>query len=254
MNEIAIKDPYNEYPDIISYDKHNPTLYSPYADYNLSFYQTRESLQDVDTYRNFLKNAERRFRASREYKAYKAYLIEYIGIDRCQVFGNITVDDAEVELHHNVLGLLDICVLISSHILNTIGFISTFDLVQLLIQEHWANRVGITFLSKTAHQMFTTGYDSYIPPEQTFGRWWELLDRYKYGITYNIAQKIIQYNNKYAKDYQSTVRIMQNDEILGYAWANEYGEPIEQIGLEIPMIEKGDNQWNSDFQYSDQYY
>lgn len=221
---VVIKDIYNEYPDIILYDPHNPTLRSPYAEFDLCFYQTRETMMDVERYQQFINNAERRFRASKEYKAYKSYLIEYIGITRCQVFGNVTVEDATVELHHNVIGLRDICILISSHILNTVGVISTFDLIQLLIMEHWANRVGVTFLSKTAHQIYTNTYDGYIPPEQTFGKWWELLERYKYGITYGIANSIINYINKFKDHMPSTVDILQNDEILSYAWANEYGE------------------------------
>ena len=44
------------------------------------------------------KNAESMFRASAAYKLYKSYLIEYLGINRCQVFGNVTVDDAKREL------------------------------------------------------------------------------------------------------------------------------------------------------------
>ena len=91
MNELSvINQEYNQYPDIISFDDKNPTVRSPYAVTDLLFYQTRESLQDIDLFRNFIRNAEMRFRSSREYKAYKAYLIEYLGINRCQVFGNIT--------------------------------------------------------------------------------------------------------------------------------------------------------------------
>ena len=131
--------------------------------------------------------------------------------------------------------LFDICLLISSHVVNTIGYISTFDLIQLLIQEHYNNRVGVTFLSKTAHQIFTNDDDGYIPPEQTFGKWWELLSIYKYGITFNIANKVISYINKYNKHFQGSINIMQNEEIMRFAWANEYGEEVNNIGLAIPM-------------------
>ena len=245
MNEIAVRNNYNPYPSVITFNDSNPTIRSPYATLDLQFYQTKETLMDVDTYRNFLKNAESRFRASREYKAYKHYLMD-MGMDRCQIMGNITSEGAEIELHHNVLGLFDICLLISSHIINTVGVISTFDLVQLLIQEHWANRVGITFLSKTAHQMYTNDPDGYIPPEQTFGRWWELLDRYRYGITFDIANKIIKYIQKYQDNLPTSIRIPQQEEILSFAHYNEYGWPQEQCGylpnndeFNQPVIESG---------------
>jgi hypothetical protein len=236
MNEVIIKDEYNTYPSIISYDKKNPTLHSPYAEMDLPFYQTKDTLMDVDTYRRFLKNAESRFRASKEYKAYKSYLIESLGIDRCQIFGNITIEDADIELHHNVLGLFDICLLISSHVINTVGVISTFDLIELLIQEHYNNRVGITFLSKTAHEIFTNDPNAYIPPEMTFGKWWELLSIYKYGITYDIANKIIDYLNKYSQDMPTSINIPQQEEILSWCYFNEYGCPESDCG-EIPIVD-----------------
>ena len=230
MNELIIHKDYNPYPDIISFDDKNPTLRSPYSPIDLMFYQTRDTFMDVDVYRNFLRNAETRFRASKEYKAYKAYLIEYLGIDRCQIFGNITIDDADIELHHNIIGLFDICLLISSHIINTVGIITTFDLIQLLIEEHWQNRVGITFLSKTAHQMYTNDADGYIPPEMTFGKWWELLYKYKYGITYDIASKIIKYLDKYQHKLPTSVNIPQQEQILSFASYNEYGWDSNDCG------------------------
>ena len=85
MSELAINNKYNLYPDIISYDQNNPSLRSPYSEYDLPFYQTKETLMDVDVYRRFLKSVEAAFRASKEYKAYKSYVMEYIGSDRCQI-------------------------------------------------------------------------------------------------------------------------------------------------------------------------
>jgi len=231
MNDIIIRNEHNNYPDVIAYDKNNPTLHSPNAEFDLPFYQTKETLLDVDVYRRFLKNVESTFRASKEYKAYKAYIMEYLGSDRCQVFGNISSEDATIELHHNVLGLFDIALLISSHIINTVGIISSFDLVQLLIMEHLENRVGLTMLSKTAHQTFTNDPEGFIPPEQTFGRWWELLAKYRYGITLSIANKVINYIKKYEKGMPNSINIMQQEEILSYAWANEYGESYDKLGF-----------------------
>ena len=69
-SELQINHEYNQYPNIITYDDKNPCVRSPYASFDLFFYQTKESFQDIDTFRNFLKNAESRFRASKEYKAY----------------------------------------------------------------------------------------------------------------------------------------------------------------------------------------
>ena len=235
MNEVMIRPEFNNYPSIITYDKNNPSLHSPYCEFDLFFAQTRETLQDIDTFRYFLKNAESRFRASKEYKAYKNYLMQ-MGMNRCQEFGNITDEDADIELHHNVLGLFDICILITYHIINTVGKITTFDLIQLLIQEHYNNRVGCTFLSKTAHQVYTADSEGYIPPEMTFGKWWELLTEYKYGITYEIANKVIRYLKRYKDQMPLSINLPQQEQILSFARFNEYGTPVEEIGG-LPMDE-----------------
>ena len=234
MNELVVQNEYNVYPEVIQFEEKNPTLRSPYAPNDLPFYQTRETLMDVDTFRNFLKNAESRFRASKEYKAYKSYLIESLGIDRCQIFGNVTVEDADIELHHNVLGLFDICLLITLHIVNTVGVITTFDLIQLLIQEHNNNRVGVTFLSKTAHQIFTNDPNGYIPPNMTFGKWWELLSIYRYGITYDLANKVIRYIQRSQNNENISINLQLQDTILSYANFNDYGMAIKDCG-EIPL-------------------
>ena len=244
MNEIMVRDEYNLYPEIISFNKDNPTVHSPYSEVDIYFYQTLETLQDIDTFRNFLKNAESRFRASKEYKAYKSYLMN-MGINRCQEFGNITDEDATIELHHNVLGLFDICLLLTYHTINTVGCITTFDLIQMLIQEHYNNRVGVTFLSKTAHQIYTADPNGYIPPSQTFGKWWELLAAYKYGITFDIAYNVINYLKKYQNQMPVSINLEQQEEILSWASYNTYGEPMSNL----PAIYNNQNQGEEYYEY-----
>jgi hypothetical protein len=129
--------------------------------------------------------------------------------------------------------------LIASHVINTVGVISTFDLIQLLIQEHWNNRVGVTFLSETAHQIYTNDPNGYIPPEMTFGAWWELLSNYKYGITYELANKVIKYIKNYQDRLPASINIELQDQILNYSMFNEYGWPENDCG-ELPMNIRGE--------------
>lgn len=237
--------------EVITFDANNPSLRCSNSALDLPFYQTKETLSDPETYRNFIKNAESRFRRSKEYTAYKAYLMG-MGFDHCQIMGNIESDQGvDIELHHNILNLFDIFILICEHVLNTVGKISSFDLIQLVINEHFANRVGCCFLSTTAHQMFTDDSESYIPPDMTFGKWWELLAKYRYGITFDIANKINRYINKYQNNLPTTIQIMHQEEILNFAYYNEYGVPITKSNIEpyktisntqYPRIEGGNEQ------------
>lgn len=191
MDKSILKD--NEFPDIsLSNETVNPTLMSPNHEFALSFYQTKDTLIDTELYRNFLKNAIGTFRRSILYKHYKGYLYE-LGLDRCQMMGNITADMATIEMHHNMLTIFDIALIISEHILNVYGKISTFDLVELLGQEHKNNRVQLVMLSLTAHQLYHNNDDFYIHPSMTIGDWAKFLELYQYGITQDIAFKILFY-------------------------------------------------------------
>lgn len=241
-NNVTIIQPsYNMYPEIITISNNNAIVRSPFSTEDLYFEMTRETMIDPDRFRSFIKSAESSFRASREYKAYKSFLLENT-TNRCQIMGNITNEDAEIELHHNVLGLFDICILITLHVLNTVGKITTFDLIELLSLEHFNNRVGVVFLSETAHQIFTADPDGYIGPEYTIGKWWELLSLYKYGITYDIANKVIRYLKKAQENTSTSIEIPKYEEMLSYAYFNEYGMPPAECGA-IPMIETENNKF-----------
>ena len=186
----------NEFPDIcLTNETLNPTLISPNQEFSISFYQTKETLQDPEIYRNFLKNAIGTFRRSATYTHYKAYLCN-LGLDRCQMMGNINSEMATIEMHHNMLTIYDIAIIISEHILNTYGKISTFDLVELLGQEHKNNRIQIVMLSLTAHQLYHNDDDFFIHPSMCIGDWTKFLELYQYGITQDIAFKILFYLKK----------------------------------------------------------
>lgn len=176
----------------------NPTLTSPNCLFELPFKQTRETLLDVESYKSFLDNAMSTFRHSKSYRNYKSFLIE-IGMDRCQVHGNITVDmiGAEnIEMHHNMLTLFDIAIILTEHTLNTTGSITTFDLVKMLKDEHKAHRVQLVMLTKTPHELYHDNSEFFIHPSMCIGKWWEFLYMYRDGITREIAEKIIRYLNK----------------------------------------------------------
>lgn len=187
---------YNPLPGIESYrERMNPCLSSPNSTYSIGFYQTRESLLDIDTYRSFLKNCEARFRHSATYSNYKGFLIG-LGLDRCQVHGFINADmeGVSIEMHHAILTLFDICLMISEHLLNTVGFVSTFDVVQILKEEHKANNIPLVMLSKTPHQLYHNDSSQFfIHPSMCFGKWPILIEKYRMGLTQDVSFKLLRY-------------------------------------------------------------
>lgn len=187
---------YNPVPGIETYQENqNPVVNSPYSTFSISFYQTRESLMDIDTYRSFLKNCESRFRHSVTYSNYKGFLIG-LGLDRCQVHGfiNTNMEGVDIEMHHAILTLFDICLMITEHLLNTVGYVTTFDVVQALKEEHKANNIALVMLSKTPHQLYHANSGQfYIHPKMCFGNWPRLIEKYKDGLTQDVAFKLLYY-------------------------------------------------------------
>lgn len=183
----------NAVSKVESYDEINPTLRSPNTMLELPFYQTSETLNDITTYSAFLKSAINRFHTSRFYTNYKGFLYS-IGLDRSAVHGNINTDVADIEMHHNMLTIFDIAFIICEHVLRTRGYICTFDLVRLLKKEHAEHHVLLVMLDVTSHQAYhANNKEFFIHPSMCFGDWITFLNRYYYGLTREICNKIINY-------------------------------------------------------------
>ena len=184
----------NALPNIdISNLEYNPTITSPSSPFQISFYQTRESLMDVENYRNFIKNCETRFRTSKFYTNYKSHLMG-IGLDKSQFLGNITaemVGAKNLHMHHFPIGLFSAALIITEHLLNTVGKVTTFDVVTLLKQEHKNNNIGLTFLTATEHELFHNTEGFYISPRMVIGQWWRFLNTYNTGLTQDVAFKLL---------------------------------------------------------------
>lgn len=207
------------YPDIyVAKDNLNPTILSPNAYYNIQFALTKEASYDLEEYKNFIDSSIREFRTSRTYKSYKHYIIS-LGLDCCQFHPYIRqrTDEknnmATLEMHHCMLTIYDIAIMITEHYLNTIGQLTEFDLSDLLRLEHIENRVPITMLCKTCHQQYHHKF-LYIPPNMIFGKWWELIDRYKRGLTRDIVYKVLMYLNKCINEDRLDRNIERDKKIL----------------------------------------
>ena len=79
--------------------------------------------------------------------------------------------------------------------------------------------------------MYTNNPDAYIPPEMTFGQWWELLNIYRFGITYEIAQKVIKYINKYKNQMPISIQPEMQEQLMDFAYYNQFGMPADQIQI-----------------------
>ena len=247
----------NEIPGIeVEYDdSYNPMVISPNAPYGITFYMTRETLMDVEVYKNFLDNAVAGFRHSVAYGIVKSDLMSQ-GLDHCQIMSNITEDKVGskgLEMHHNFLTIFDIALLITEHVINTVGIISTFDLMYLLEIEHREHRVPLVMLSETVHEMYHNNEDFMIPASMTTGNWIGLLQRYNRGITPRIAEKVNDYISMSIENEESNSKVLKEllavrDYAESWGRYNEYGDNRRAI------IDSSAVQYNYNMPYLEQKY
>ena len=200
---------YNGLPEVDFFNDldGNPTISSQNSEYQISFYQTRETLLDVEIYRHFLKNAISRFRRSITYKHFKSFLMEN-GLNHCQYLGNINGDmkdektgkGVSIEMHHSIITIYDVACIICEHVLNTVGRITTFQLAELIRREHIQYHIPVCFLSLTPHQLYHNNDNFYISPSMVFGDWYTFLRRYWRGLNSPDIIRKIQYYLRRAID------------------------------------------------------
>ena len=195
----------------------NPCLYNPSQPFGISFYQTKETLLDTDTYLRFIRSAENRFRASRFYKNYKSYIMG-LGIYRDQRHPAITSEMAEIEMHHNFISLEYMAIILTEYTLKTTGRINTFMLERLLEEQHRENRVAVVMLSATEHEMHHANPSDFISNRQCFGNPYPFLDMYIDGLTLDISFKLLMHLRQ-EEQYGGSLDMLQikaRDEILSW--------------------------------------
>lgn len=185
---------YNPVPGIYFFENDgNPTVTSPNSPYEISFYQTRDTMVNPELYESFIYNAVSRFRKSVTYTNYKQTLYEW-GLNHSQIHGNISSEMASLEMHHNIITVFDVAMIMCEHLLNTRDRVCTFDIIMLLKRAHVNNQIPLIMLDITTHQVYHDDASFYIDPKQcVLWNFIDLLHEYYAGITKALAFKILNY-------------------------------------------------------------
>lgn len=163
--------------------------------FDISYWQNRSSLRDIEDFVAFVKGCEHTIRRSKEYSSFVAQQAER-GLIRCQILGHVESDGddgVDIEMHHGpILTLFDYCAIVIDHMLNNNELVDTFKVARAVLDEHWEGHVQVVFLSKTAHELVDSG-ELFINFNQATGDVNSFLKKYKDGITPDRAEKINRY-------------------------------------------------------------
>ena len=158
----------------IQCDSDNLEIYADNHPFRLSLrIKTFESEADFN---KFIKKVEQQVRSSNEYREWKKYIIDVLGMKTCMIT-NEKIDEVSLEVHHHLPSLyILVKALVNKKISQQEEFCS-FDVATEAIEKHFLNQVGYVLLVKTLHEKFHNGFLT-IPREFIKGDFMKFVSEY----------------------------------------------------------------------------
>lgn len=186
--------------------KKNPTIDSDSSQYMLPFYKDADYLSNLDNFVAFIKAVEHLVRTSKHYSRYIKYIRDDIGLNFCQVLSNIKIDEPDaltkLEMHHGpILTLFDYASIITDWMLAHNKKITTFNVADRLLDEHFKNNIQVVMLSETVHQLVHTG-SIFLNVKHAFGDLKTFIEKYRDGVSDEYIERINKYLDSCSK-YES---------------------------------------------------
>ena len=187
--------------------KRNPTLDSDNSIYEIPFYKNSDYFFNFENYTYYIKEIEKAVRRSKEYKRYIAHIKKDIGINFCQVKGNIVEDEETgklplLEMHHGpILTLFDCVAIVLEWMMVKGKDISTLAIADIIIQEHFDHHIQTVMLCETVHQE-VHDFNVFLNMSMGFGDINAFLEKYKEGL---LPEQIVKINRyiELSKKYDS---------------------------------------------------
>ena len=209
----------------------NPTIDSDESYYEIPFYKDADYMFSLENEVAFIKAVERMVRTSKYYSRYIAHLKVDLGLNFCQVKGNISEDEDAgvkdlIEMHHGpIFTLFDVVSIILNYMLVKGMKITTFSVANRVIEEHFKHRVQTVMLCETVHQLV---HDNkvFLNYRQGFGDLYSFLEIYYEGLDEIMINKIMDYIDK-CKKYDSND--FGNLNVIVTRWKTEHYDEDEDI-------------------------
>lgn len=149
-----------------------------------------------------IKRIERVVRGSIEYKEYIQYLKDELDLNYCSYFQSIDWNDVTIDMHHSLFTLYDIVsIVINKQLINNSN-VTVWDIAEEVMLLHYDNKVALTPLSRTVHDLVHTN-DVFIPIQMQYGDWYSFYKEYKKYMTEDqikTINEIVKASNDYEKE------------------------------------------------------
>lgn len=182
--------------------------------YNIPFEKPPEFFSNLESRNNFIKGCERLIRTNDRYSKYIAYLKNEIKLNRCQLIKNLTDKDCKIEMHHGpIFTLYDYCDIVINWHLNKGYKLTTFDVADLLLEEHKKNRIHVVMLSTSMHEE-VHDREVFINVKQAWGNLGKFIKIYGSGIDKDLREKYNRYMDKCMMMDTTTYEILNLNSLI----------------------------------------
>jgi len=168
LNKIATNE------TIIKSNVENLELFADNHPFRLSL--RIKTFESESEFNKFIKNVETTVRRCIEYKQWKSYIIEVLGIKSCMIT-NERIDECSIEVHHHVPTLYVLVKALINEKMEKNEEFSTFDIALEAIELHFLNKIGYVTLIKSMHEKFHNGFLQ-IPREYIKGDYMTFVNEY----------------------------------------------------------------------------
>lgn len=158
----------------ITSDENVFTLHADNVPFQLSMRITK--FENDSEYSKFIKSVERMVRSSAEYKLWKSYLIDVLGMTTCVITDENLVE-LSLEVHHHVPSLYIITKGILNKMIDEDQKFCSFDVATKVIELHFLNQMGYVMLCSSMHEKFHNGFLD-LPIESVRGNYMAFVNEY----------------------------------------------------------------------------
>ncbi len=149
-------------------------LYSDNYPFSLALRIT--NFENEAEYKKFVNNCKNMIRKSVEYKLWRKYIVDILGVDKCMITQE-HMSQVTIDVHHHIPALATVVKAITNEKLNENKSFCTFDICTEVIELHFKNKIGYVTLIESMHEKFHNGYLS-IPIELVRGDYQYFINQY----------------------------------------------------------------------------
>lgn len=195
-------------------------------------------LFDDKDFKKYTADVERIIRSSFEYRKLINYLREYMDMNKCSFFENISnanTTKIKIHIHHHPLTLYDIVMTVFSKR----SFYGESLEVEMVAKEamyvHYFLMVGLIPLSETVHTL-VHAQALFIPLDRVMGNWEEFLDTYGEFVPIETMDKIERYKQETVNFIDSKNRELLKQEPI-YIQLPDNGITDDSGSYKLPGID-----------------